>query len=288
MGRSKAALVLLALALGACGAELNNAGQADDTTPGAQSSAKGTEASTDELFNADKPKLAIVNGEQAATIDISLPETIDTLPPELAEEIRSRANRGTEAFIAAAQADRESAAQEGFEFRPHSLDVNWVETGPVGGRLAGFLGTYSTYTGGAHPNVGFDVLNWDREENRLLSFDDLFRDAEEARAVMAEALKKGLLEQKRIRLKGTGISEDQMMESWVGPAFDGNPAVFKGFTIARSSEADKAGGLVYHFAPYEVGAYAEGIYEVGIPYSDFASELKPAFEDAFGGDPVLP
>ena len=68
MGRSKGALVLLALALGACGAEQPGAQQTDDTGPGAQSSAKGTEASTDELFNAERPKVAIVNGEQGMTV----------------------------------------------------------------------------------------------------------------------------------------------------------------------------------------------------------------------------
>ncbi|WP_300391401.1 DUF3298 and DUF4163 domain-containing protein [Henriciella sp.] len=272
--------------LAACGTE--NAESVSGEEPAQeQSGAKGTSASTDALFNSP-PQVAIVNGEQAATIDISLPTNIDSLHPDLADEIRSRANRGTEAFIAAAQADKEAAAEEGFEFRPHSLDVKWAEVGPAEGRLAGYLGTYSTYTGGAHPNVGFDVLNWDRETASLLAFEDLFENDEAARSVMTEALKRGLLKQKRKRLEGTGISEDEMMTAWVSPAFDGNPAVFQGFTVGRSSEPDKAGGFVYHFAPYEVGAYAEGIYEVGVGYQDFADELHADYADSFGGEPILP
>lgn len=277
----------LSLAVMACGAEHVEGPSADRSEPGGQTNAKGTAASTDELFNSP-PQVAIVNGEQAATIDISLPGNIDKLHPDLAGEIRSRANRGTEAFIAAAQADRQSALEEGFEFRPHSLDVNWTEAGPQAGRLAAFLGTYAAYTGGAHPNVSFDVLNWDRKQARLIVFEDLFEDADAARTAMMQALKDGLLEQKRKRLEGTGISEDEMMNAWVAPAFEGNPVVFQGFTFARSSEPDKAGGLIYHFAPYEVGAYAEGIYEVGISYEAFAGELKPAYAKAFGGDPILP
>ena len=279
--------LIAALAVAACGAEQLPSSPAELAEPDAQTNAKGTAASTDELFNSS-PQVAIVNGEQAATIDISLPKEIGALHPDLADEIRSRANRGTEAFIAAAETDKAEAAEKGYEFRPHSLDVNWIEVGPREGRLAAFLGTYATYTGGAHPNVVFDVLNWDREAEALVSFEDLFEDPQSARASMTLALKDGLLEQKRVRLEGTGISESEMMSAWVGPAFDGNESVFQGFTFARSSNPAKAGGMIYHFAPYEVGAYAEGVYEVGVSYEAFQGELKPAYRDAFGGEPILP
>lgn len=277
----------LALAVTACGAEKLEAPSTTESEQAAGTNAKGTAASTDQLFNSP-PQVAIVNGEQAATIDISMPKNLDELHPDLADEIRNRANRGTEAFIATAQADRQESVEKGFEFRPHSLDVNWLEVGPPEGRLASFLGTYATYTGGAHPNVFFDVLSWDRQEGKLLVFEDLFEDVESARAAMTSALKQGLLEQKRVRLEGTGIDEQEMLSAWVSPAFEGNEAVFQGFTVARSSQSDKAGGLVYHFAPYEVGAYAEGVYEVGVPHGAFVDQLKPAYRDAFGGDPILP
>ena len=280
-------ILLLVGALSACGTETLEAAGADTGDAAAQSSAKGTDASTNELFQ-ERPHLAIVNGAQAATIEISLPKSMDSLHPGLAEEIRSRANRGTEAFIAAAEADRESAASEGFDFRPHSLDVSWIEVGPKEGRLAGFLGTYATYTGGAHPNVGFDVLNWDRETSTIITFEDLFENEDGARQTMADALKAGLLEQKRIRLEGTGVSEIQMMDAWVSPAFEGNAGVFRGFTVASSTVPDRAGGLIYHFAPYEVGAYAEGVYTVGVGHEEFDDELKAEFRDAFGGEMKMP
>ncbi len=279
--------LIAAFAVAACGAEQLPSSPSELAEPDTQTNAKGTAASTDELFNSS-PQVAIVNGEQAATIDISLPKDLDTLHPDLANEIRSRANRGTEAFIATAEADKTEAAEKGYDFRPHSLDVKWTEVGPREGRLAAYLGTYATYTGGAHPNVFFDVLNWDRVDNVLITFEDLFDDPQAGRAAMTMALKEGLLEQKRIRLEGTGISENEMMTAWVGPAFEGNESVFQGFTFARSSDPARSGGMIYHFAPYEVGAYAEGVYEVGVSYEAFESELKPAYTDAFGGEPILP
>ena len=273
-----------ALTLASCGAEQAPSGSAAGSVP---QGAKGTEASTGDLFT-DAPQISVVNGEQAATIDISLPANIADLPAPLAEEIHERANRGTEDFVSAAEADKAEAAREGFEFRPHSLDVNWVEVGPETGRLAGYLGTYSTYTGGAHPNVGFDMLNWDREAETALVFEDFFKDVDAARNLMTDALKVELLKVKRERLESTGLSDDELMKSWVNPAFEGNDAVFEGFTIARSSEEGKAGGFVYHFAPYEVGAYAEGVYEVAVSHEAFASALKPAYNEAFAGAPFKP
>lgn len=283
MGRFCWVLPACLLVLAACGAE-----PADGDAERDQSrTAKGAAASTDSLFNAD-PQVAVVNGEQAATIDINLPANIDTLHPDLASAIRERANRGTEAFIATAQADKQAAAEKGFEFRPHALDVNWIDVGPAEGRLAGYLGTYATYTGGAHPNVGFDVLNWDREAAREIAFTDLFDDADAARTAITSELKGGLLEAKRERLSGMSVDDEELLSAWVNPAFEGDAAVFRGFTIARSSDETKAGGLIYHFAPYEVGAYAEGIYEVGVPYEAFSGMLKRQYRNAFGGTPILP
>jgi len=203
-------------------------------------------------------------------------------------QARAEATGLDRCFIATAQADKQAAAEKGFEFRPHSLDVNWIDVGPAEGRLAGYLGTYATYTGGAHPNVGFDVLNWDREAAREIAFTDLFDDADAARTAITSQLKGGLLEAKRERLSGMSVDDEELLSAWVNPAFEGDAAVFRGFTIARSSDETKAGGLIYHFAPYEVGAYAEGIYEVGVPYEAFSGMLKRHYRNAFGGTPILP
>ena len=283
MGRFTLFAVGAGTLLAACGAEPVQESEAATRLAPVE---KGSDASTDELFD-NKPDVAIVNGEQAAAISVSMPENIDSLHPDLAEELRERTNAQTEAFIASAEADKREAREKGFEFRPHSLDVKWAEVGPRQGRLSGYLGTYSSFTGGAHPNVRFDVLNWDRETETFLSVPDLFSDPERAQAQLAEALKAGLLEAKRERLKGTDMDKDEMMETWVEPAFQDNKSVFRNVTFAPSSDPALAGGLTYHFSPYEVGAYAEGSYTITVPYMVFESELKPDYAESFGGEPVL-
>lgn len=270
--------------LASCGAER---AQNPETPAQLAPVERGVDATTDELFD-EKPDVAIVNGEQAAAISIRLPDNIESLHPDLAEGLRERANAGTETFIETAEADREAAREKGFEFQPHSLDVKWAEVGPKEGRLTGYLGIYSTYTGGAHPNVSFDVLNWDREAEAFLSVPDLFTDPEQAKTIIMEALKERLLAAKNERLNGTEEERKEMLETWVEPAFQDNRSAFRNVTIARSSDPLLAGGLVYHFAPYEVGAYAEGIYEIGVPYTVFEDELKSGYADAFGATPILP
>ncbi|MGB3625776.1 MAG: DUF4163 domain-containing protein [Henriciella sp.] len=232
--------------------------------------------------------IAIVNGSQAASIQIEMPEDMDQFSQALREELERRANSGTEAFIAAAESDQQMAAEKGFEYSPHSLDVKWMQTGPQEGRLRGLLGTYATYTGGAHSNVGFDVLNWDIEADEQVAFEDIFEDAAAARANIAMVLKRKLLVAKRERLEDRTSSDADILQTWVDPAFDGNISVFDHFSISRSTEAGKAGGLIYHFAPYEVGAYAEGIYVIGVDQEEFRSDLKATYADAFGGEAILP
>ena len=56
--------------------------------------------------------------------------------------------------------------------------------------------------------------------------------------------------------------------------------------LAAGTTAGKAGGLVFLIAPYLVGPYAEGSYEVTVPQSAFRSLLAPAYADEFAGQPV--
>ena len=53
-----------------------------------------------------------------------------------------------------------------------------------------------------------------------------------------------------------------------------------------STIKDKAGAVDALFAPYEVGPYVEGPYEIRVPQSQLRSVLSPEYADQFAGDPV--
>lgn len=225
--------------------------------------------------------IAIVSGTEAASIDIRLPARIDDIDPELAALIRARAEEGKDAFLAAAQNDRTDAENEGYAFRPHSLTVSWEEVGPREGTLRAFLGSYASYSGGAHPNLQFNMLNWDEGLGEEIGFADLFEDEDAARSVMADALQTALIEAKRERLNDDSLTDAQLMDTWLRAAFENNDAIFENFTVARGIDSEAPAGLVYHFEPYTVGAYAEGPYEVIVPAAVFIDELAPRYGELF-------
>jgi hypothetical protein len=51
-------------------------------------------------------------------------------------------------------------------------------------------------------------------------------------------------------------------------------------------EEGKLGGLVLHYAPYEIGSYAEGAYHITLPQSGFRDMLKPEYRPLFAGEPA--
>ena len=55
-------------------------------------------------------------------------------------------------------------------------------------------------------------------------------------------------------------------------------------TLAPSNVANKSAGLMFHFSPYAVGAYAEGAYVVLVPWTAFKAHLTPEGLAAFGGE----
>ncbi|HIG24013.1 MAG TPA: DUF3298/DUF4163 domain-containing protein [Henriciella marina] len=276
----QASIVLMgAIFLATCGAE-----QAEESESVRVSQLPRPEQPSSNGFADPNGGIAIVSGTEAASIDIRLPARIDDIDPELAALIRARAEEGKDAFLAAAQNDRVDAENKGYAFRPHSLTVSWEEVGPREGTLRSFLGSYAAYAGGAHPNFDYGMLNWDEGLGEAIGFGDLFQDDEAARAIMADALQTALIAAKRERMNDDSLSDEQLMDNWLRAAFENNDVIFENFTIARGIDSEAPAGLIYHFEPYTVGAYAEGPYEVGVPASVFIDELAPRYGDLFDAD----
>ena len=56
--------------------------------------------------------------------------------------------------------------------------------------------------------------------------------------------------------------------------------------LIPSTISGKVGAVDALFAPSDVGAYAEGAYEIRVPLNVLQGALNPEFADQFGGDPV--
>ena len=63
-------------------------------------------------------------------------------------------------------------------------------------------------------------------------------------------------------------------------------SVEEDIALAPGTVPGKAGGLVFLFAPYELGSYAEGGYSVVVPLDAFAALLSPDWAGQFAGAPT--
>jgi hypothetical protein len=124
----------------------------------------------------------------------------------------------------------------------------------AGEHLLSLLETTDWYTGGAHPNYGFAEHNFLRsgDEIEMLELPDLFTQNADLSG-MANFVKDDLNKQ-----EASFIPED-----------------FNAKTLEDSSSFTLSPkGITFHFAPYAVGSYAEGYYEVTVPFEEVKDMLR--------------
>lgn len=137
--------------------------------------------------------------------------------------------------------------------------------------------------GGAHPNVDYRSWLWrvgDAERaGGLLGLGDLFVEGGPGDPFV-KAWVSALMDEKRRRL---GEQENLFEEDIARAA---GALAERPFTLAPSTEPGFAGGIVIHHAPYDVGSYAEGGYDVLVPLSAFEGRLSDLGRAVFKGAPA--
>lgn len=135
-----------------------------------------------------------------------------------------------------------------------------------------------TYRGGAHGESFTQTFNYAPRENKLLNIADFFTDST-YQTPLFESLKNKLIDAKTKRWQSSGQAKAY------NPTLDEN---LKTLTFSDEltnawviSKQNNELGFLFFFAPYEVGAYAEGSYEVFVPASIFKDFLKEEFKGMF-------
>ncbi len=126
----------------------------------------------------------------------------------------------------------------------------------------------SSYTGGAHGNFGSVSYNYDRENGRILTFDDLFgnENNESVRAIAERHYR-----QSEGMMPGEELTTTQ---GWFNNEF-----------ILSQSIAVGEDGLHLDYNPYEIKPYAAGSTQIVVPYAKLApliaegSYLAPMLRD---------
>jgi hypothetical protein len=116
------------------------------------------------------------------------------------------------------------------------------------------LNAYS-YTGGAHPNIFLDLINFDLSNGKKLSLRDIFSDEEQLRALVERKFREVREIEPSVSIADAGFF-------W-GDAF----SLPQNFALQED-------GVYFHYNPYEAAAYALGATEFTIPYEDLKEVIR--------------
>ncbi|MBN9048307.1 MAG: DUF3298 domain-containing protein [Rhizobiales bacterium] len=227
-----------------------------------------------------QPKRAVTSSN-FAEIKVSLDETIKGLP-KLAADCRREGDR----WAAKWRKDAAKALREEAYIRENG--VHWAlereyEAASVIGRYVSVLRSDYLNTGGAHPNTQIDTVLWDGAQNKRVSIRPLFAEAADGGATMtalAALLRTAINAEKKKR----GIPQESIDDPEWLKGIEPRLLALGPVTLTPSTEPGKSAGLTFHYQPYAVGPYVEGIYTIALPWQDFAVHLSDQGRALFGGE----
>jgi hypothetical protein len=214
------------------------------------------------------------------TGSVSVDDSLFAAAPELAADLIADSRVRIEAMDEDARTYKEADPEY---FNPFSLSIVWTLVAQAGDLISieGFTGAYS---GGAHGNYGTDARIYDVKTKAGVSLRDLMADADGAIAASLPVILANIAGQRSEKVGGGQSTDTFRSEAADAISADG---ILEGeIGLAASTEPGRFGGFVVHFAPYEIGSYAEGPYKVTVPQAVFHDFLKPEYAALFAGDPV--
>ena len=194
--------------------------------------------------------------------------------PDLHDWLEADLARTKAALISDAKEGREDAKASGYAFNAYTASSDWKVVTDLPGWLS--LSTLvGSYSGGAHPNYGYDTILWDKAANIRRSAMDLFT----SKAVLKAAVFKAFCaELQRQRAKKRGGEEPGDPEDDFNKCIDPTEQ-----TVILGSKSHKGFDRIgFLIAPYNAGPYAEGSYEVTLPVTAaVVAAAKPEYRAAF-------
>ncbi len=219
--------------------------------------------------------LAFAKSDADSTVTLTLPEPIK-LFPELHTQIYNDGQQKLLDFMAQAHKGRAEEKAEGMDVPAYSQTIAW-QISAQSPRLLSLYAEESDFSGGAHPTSSFQTLVYDKTKKDLINGSALFANGADMKAIDAylchqiEAERSRRLEQPTTQA-ASGLPCPHLADSKL--------------ILIPSTLSGHIGAIDALYAPYEVGAYVEGPYEIRVPQTLLKPVLSPEFADQFGGDPV--
>jgi hypothetical protein len=240
---------------------------------------------------ATKPQVDITT--RAAAISVTVDQALRQ-HPGLAENCLAEGRRWAEQSRAQAAEELKSNPEFFQEGRRWTFERRY-EVHSVVGRYVSVVRDDGTYSGGAHPNSRIDTILWDRNQKKRINHRPLFRETADngptlralarlARiAVGAEKIERGAYNDEVFKGKLTPerVAEiDHQISGGIQPSL----LKIGPIALALSTQPGKSAGLMFMYSPYDVGSYAEGPYEVFVPWTEFRQFLSAEGASIFGGE----
>ena len=160
--------------------------------------------------------------------------------------------------LATAKEDKDSRTAEN-PFNGHYLNKVWTLEGNSP-RLLSLAAEVGSFTGGAHGNVVYNTVLWDRKAGRPIEVAALFTDAAAAFKAMTSFYCTEL-DKQRAEKRGEPLPL-QGEDDWMTQC---RPLAEQTVAPTDTNKDGKFDLLRVMIEPYNSGPYAEGIYEVDIP-----------------------
>jgi hypothetical protein len=219
--------------------------------------------------------LTLAAANPDAQINLTLPEPI-RLYPELHARLFKEGQTTLTSFMNQTHKDRAQNSADGIEEPPYYHSIVWKIAAQTP-RLVSVFSEEDDYQGGAHPNHTIQALLWDKTTKTEISTQRLFKAGTDFKAIDAYLCHQ--IEAERSKRAGEPIS--QSGSGFACPKFANSRLV-----LIPSVTGGTAGAIDALYAPYDVGPYAEGPYEIRVPQTLLGDVLAPEFADQFGGEAV--
>ncbi|MBW8733992.1 MAG: DUF4163 domain-containing protein [Asticcacaulis sp.] len=219
--------------------------------------------------------LAFAKTDADAAVTLSLPEPIK-LYPELHSRLYSEGEKQLTDFLADAHKDRAQQSADGIETPAYSHTIAWKISAQTP-KLVSVFAQEDDFRGGAHPNSTFQAVLWDKAKNQQIAVSALFAPGADMKAIDAYVCHQ--IEAERSKRLGEPTTQ-------AGSGFSCPALAQSRLILVPSTIKDRAGAIDALFAPYEVGPYVEGPYEIRVPQNVLNGALSPEYADQFAGDPV--
>jgi hypothetical protein len=228
---------------------------------------------------APKPKPDIAFRNKAAEVTVIIDPALKTAPA-LAANLLAEGRRWAEQRRSDADAARRDEGNS-FPRDGYSYERRYQVASTVADRYVSILRNDYEYTGGAHPNSDVDTILWDRQAGKRISIRPFFRETANGGPAM-KAMVAGVIAALKAEKARRGLDEQPEMNWFKGI----EPSLLKigPVVLAPSTQAGRSAGLTFNYAPYAVGAYAEGFYRAFVPWQQLKPYLSAEGEAIFGGE----